>query len=96
MHHPTDRRVHTTDFVTPVVEQWVEHEINGREVERKLITHSKYFMDGRKYSIYQHTQHIYSYMALDNSDSERGRKEMFYFTKHSTHFIYGDMASDIW
>ena len=28
------------------------------------------------------------------SDSERGRKEMFYLTTHSTHFIYGYMASD--
>ena len=27
-------------------------------------------------------------------DSE-GRKEMFYLTTHSTHFIYGYMASDI-
>ena len=27
---------------------------------------------------------------------ERGRKEMFYLTTHSTHFIYGYMASDIW
>ena len=25
-----------------------------------------------------------------------GRKEMFYLTTHSTHFIYGYMASDIW
>ena len=24
------------------------------------------------------------------------RKEMFYLTMHSTHFIYGYMASDIW
>ena len=24
------------------------------------------------------------------------RKEMFYLTKHSTHFIYGYMASGIW
>ena len=23
-------------------------------------------------------------------------REMFYLTMHSTHFIYGDMASDIW
>ena len=29
------------------------------------------------------------------SDLE-GRKEMFYLTTHSTHFIYGYMASDIW
>ena len=27
---------------------------------------------------------------------EQGRKEMFYLTTHSTHFIYGYMASDIW
>ena len=26
----------------------------------------------------------------------QGRKEMFYFTTHSTHFIYGYIASDIW
>ena len=25
-----------------------------------------------------------------------GRKEVFYLTTHSTHFIYGYMASDIW
>ena len=25
-----------------------------------------------------------------------GRKEMFYLTTHSTHFMYGYMASDIW
>ena len=25
-----------------------------------------------------------------------GRKEMFYLTTHSTHFIYGYLASDIW
>ena len=25
-----------------------------------------------------------------------GKKEMFYLTTHSTHFIYGYMASDIW
>ena len=30
-----------------------------------------------------------------NNDRE-GRKEMFYLTTHSTHFIYSYMASDIW
>ena len=29
-------------------------------------------------------------------DKKEGRKEMFYLTTHSTHFIYGYMASDIW
>ena len=27
MHHPTDRIAHTTAFVTPVVEHWLEVEI---------------------------------------------------------------------
>ena len=27
---------------------------------------------------------------------KEGRNEMFYLTTHSTHFIYGYMASDIW
>ena len=26
----------------------------------------------------------------------KGRKQMFYLTTHSTHFIYGYTASDIW
>ena len=30
-----------------------------------------------------------------NEKTER-KKEMFYLTTHSTHFIYGYMASDIW
>ena len=27
---------------------------------------------------------------------KEGRKEMFYLTTHSAHFIYGYMASNIW
>ena len=27
---------------------------------------------------------------------KEGRKEMFYLTMHSTHFIYGYMPLDIW
>ena len=34
-------------------------------------------------------------LILDRGKSERER-EMFYLTTHSTHFIYGYMASDIW
>ena len=34
-------------------------------------------------------------MALSNLLTE-GRKETFYLMTHSTHFIYGYMASDIW
>ena len=56
MHHPTDRVAHTTAFVTPVVEHWLEREI-AQWVKRK--------------------------------------KEMFSLMMHSTHFIYGYMASHI-
>ena len=38
------------------------------------------------------------HMVKDHSDSEKGEREreIFYLTMHSTHFIYGYMASDIW
>ena len=54
MHHPTDRIVHTTAFVRPVVEHWLEREIIRMR-----------------------------------------RKEMFYLTMLSTHFIYSYMVSDM-
>ena len=41
----------------------------------------------------------YLHLAVSKTSkirSEEGRKEMFYLTTHSTHFIYGYMASDIW
>ena len=37
------------------------------------------------------------HMVKDHSASERRRKEeIFYLMMHSTHFIYGYMAADIW
>ena len=36
MHHPTDRIVHTTAFVTPVVEHWLEREIGQWVLEREI------------------------------------------------------------
>ena len=43
MHHPTDRIAHTTAFVTPVVEHWLEREIvhKERKKERKKETRKK-------------------------------------------------------
>ena len=32
------------------------------------------------------------HMVKDHSNSERGRKEMFYLTMHSTHFVYGGIG----
>ena len=36
------------------------------------------------------------YLRLYGVGHMKGRKEMFYLTTQSTHFIYGYMASDIW
>ena len=33
-------------------------------------------------------------MVKDHSDSEGGRKEVFYLMMHSTHFIYGYMIKE--
>ena len=38
---------------------------------------------------------VSSYKLIGNIYNKRERK-MFYLTTHSTHFIYGYMASDIW
>ena len=43
----------------------------------------------------QHANHICMYICMYVCRKE-GKKEMFYLTTHSTHFIYGYMASDIW
>ena len=37
MHHPTDRLTHTTAFVTPVVEHWLEREIALCITQKKVI-----------------------------------------------------------
>ena len=36
------------------------------------------------------------FLALVKDLKSEGRKEMFYVKMHSTHFIYGYMASNIW
>ena len=36
------------------------------------------------------------FSTSNTSTDLEGRKEMFYLTTHSTHFIYGYMALDIW
>ena len=46
--------------------------------------------------IYISLYNTYMQFEVVNFSSNQGRKEMFYLTTHSTHFIYGYMASDIW
>ena len=49
---------------------------------------------------YGHGQTIYCKLTCSRcgqfDHGNEGRKEMFYLMTHSTHFIYGYMASDIW
>ena len=49
-------------------------------------------------SYYHHLNKIHSSREPSNIIyvSDQGRKEMFYLTTHSTHFIYGYMASGTW
>ena len=42
------------------------------------------------------TSHFIKLAKLSNFQSMERRKEMFHLTTHSTHFIYGYMASDVW
>ena len=37
-----------------------------------------------------------SHMVYSNTIRKAREREIFYLTMHSTHFIYGYMASDIW
>ena len=69
---------HTTAFVTPVVEHWLEREIAHRSTVRD-----------RSNNLSHHGTTSHSL------DINEGRKEMFYLTTHSTHFIFGYMASDM-
>ena len=70
-------------FVAPVVEHWLEQEI-AQWIDPTI----------------HHTMSERSYRGAtsrsSNVDIRKKKKEMFYLTMHSTHFIYGYMASDIW
>ena len=89
-----DRITHITAFVTPVVEHWLEWEI----------AQWVHPMKDRSDDPSHHERTLYlwatSRSMIGSSQilfpiRERER-EMFYLTTHSTHFIYGYMASDIW
>ena len=80
MQHPTGRTAHTMAFVTTVVEHWLEQEI------AQWVCHE---------GSIQWPITPWADVLLKQCRRERER-EMFYLTTHSTHFIYGYMASDIW
>ena len=47
-------------------------------------------------TIFVSAEIIHMHVIYKIAEHYEGRKEMFYLTTHSTHFIYGYMASDIW
>ena len=79
MHHPTDRIAHTTAFVTPVVEHWLEREEaqwvhHEGSIQRPIM----WIRSWRKEMFYlmTHSEHfIYSYMWTYGK--ERGRNVLF-------------------
>ena len=110
MHHPTDRITHTTAFVTPVVEHWLEWEIvqwvhpmkdqsnDPLHHERTLLPWSYISLpmsrEGGTVSQFCSFRNYITSVALWHA-ALSWRKEMFYLTTHSTHFIYGYMASNM-
>ena len=45
----------------------------------------------------RHSRKIHNlYWQVNGPTNTTGRKEMFYLTMHSKHFIYSYMTSDIW
>ena len=67
-----------------------DHSVRGRREGNVLFNDALNTFYLRLYGV--------GHIVKDHSDSERGRKErkeMFYLTTHSTHFIYGYMESDI-
>ena len=94
MYHPTDRIAHTTTFVITVVEHWMEEKIakwvhlmesiNDRSLhELHLAQRERERKRERERERYRERER----------DRDRQR-ERFYLTTHSTHFIYGYIASD--
>ena len=109
MHHPTDRITHTTAFVTPVVEHWLLcHSFQTvctvyllflasvhRGIPFDIIFY--FIVETLNYAnIMSRLDSLFITSKCGKQKQKNGRKEMFYFTTHSTHFIYGYMASDIW
>ena len=57
MHHPIDRMIHTTAFVTPVVKHWLEREI-AQWVYDKEGTNFKYAFINVPHHYQQHIHYL--------------------------------------
>ena len=79
MHHPTDRIAHTMAFVTPVMENWLERDLEGRKEGNVLFNDALNTFYLQLYDI----RHI----VKDHSDSERGNpllQQVFFYMHHPT------------
>ena len=67
MHHPTDRITHTTAFVTPVVEHWLEREIAQwvHPMKDRSDDPSHHERTHTHTHTHIHTQHTHYYACLD-------------------------------
>ena len=79
---PTDKITHTTTFVNPVVEHWLEVKINT--LSSQCVVYFVLLQDIPKHAC-DDKQYMVQWCK---------REKCFYLTTHSTHFIYGYMASD--
>ena len=79
MHHPTDRIVHTTAFVTPVMEHWLEREI----------AQWVHPMKDRSDDPSHHERTLLPRSYISHPSSKEGKKEIFYLMMHAIYFIYG-------
>ena len=89
MHHPTDRITHTTAFVTPVMEHWLEREIaqwvhpmKDRSDDPPHHERTLYLWATSRSPYYGN-----SHMVKDCSDSKRGNLMLIFYAT-SDQFMY--------
>ena len=63
-----------------------------------LCVRSQMTLDTKLHNLYKNSHQFMAHLKSNSTilNSVVGTKEMFYLTTHSTHFIYGYMAEDIW
>ena len=96
MHHPTDRIVHYTAFVTTIVEHWLEREIAA---ESEMLNQKEWMnecLTAWKQSERVCNSYVFCSWYLDCMIGRKERKEMFYLIMHSAHFVYSYKVSYMW
>ena len=85
--------MHSTHFLFTVI--W--HQTYGKELvllsDRKVRAEDMLCITLARFTKFREAFNIASASCVNLC---KGRKEVFYLMTHSTHFIYGYMASDIW